>query len=52
MGLRSTHGDESERLGPIDSKWVIRDFQGSVIAIFTTITVCLYSRIFALLPSP
>jgi hypothetical protein len=34
MGLRPTHGDENARLELIDSKWVMHDFQGSVMAIF------------------
>jgi len=32
MGLRPTHRDKSSVLAPTDSKWVIRDFQGSAIA--------------------
>jgi hypothetical protein len=33
MGLRPTHGDENARLELIDSKWVMHDFQGSVLTV-------------------
>ena len=34
MGLWPTHKDESPVLAPTDSKWVIRDFRRSAIAIY------------------
>ena len=35
MGLLPAYGDESAFLRPIDSKWVMRDFRGSALAICT-----------------
>ena len=33
MGLPPTHRHESPTLAPTDSKWVIRDFRQSVMAV-------------------